>query len=119
MSTVEECAALAEKFERVSNSMREMADLIKRVGDRVADGSFHFVNSEVSLPSAAMAIDQDFNISVEQWPTAGQIMVLMKSYHDVRSLTRNAWNSLPEPIRRQMKPPPQGVLQDRAFSRKK
>ena len=116
MSTpVEIYLAARDEFMRFADTLKGVGELIRKVGAAIEKNpaSFRFSDASEGLPSEIMAIPQDVTISADQWPNAGQIIGLLRTYHDARTKTRNAWNAVPENLRLEMKPPPRGVLPHR------
>lgn len=110
--TIETYTAAREAFEKAAKRVNDLGEMIRKVGVAIETHptSFRFSEANASLPAEVLAIPQDVNVSVHEWPLAGHIIELLSAYHDARIRTREAWNALPENLRSRTPPPPAGVL---------
>jgi len=121
MKTIyEQYADLLGAFQAASSRLKQTTEIIQRVGYALANGAFRFVDSDVSLSTDSLAIDQELTtLRTDKWPLAGDIIVTQKALCNARARLLNFYNSLPATERAAMKSLPPGVQKGKSGDRRK
>jgi hypothetical protein len=92
-------------LDRVTATAKMQIAIVAQVAQALQRDPLHFMfsNTNIGMPGNAMGGP---TADGSKWPTAEQIQAALSQWHHARLTASQAWNSVPQADRNNLKPPP-------------